>query len=615
MKNLKKLAIAVIIALTFVSSLRLHAEGKFEFQTDETIYVVADIHGAFKEFSTSLQKLALIDESGNWVGGASRLVSTGDLVDRGPESRKVIDLMMRLEEQAMEAGGRVHVLLGNHEVMNLIGDLRYVSNEEYAEFQVDENESMRTLAYQAFLQAKAVIDSEEQLQKFNQSFPPGYFAHRAAYQEEGIYGQWLMGLPFIIKINDHVFVHGGLPKHLKGKSIEQVNGELKADLTNFLSIDKELRAANLLNLNDTFKGARKRLEEQPSSEPIKNFLKHSRALLFSKNSPTWYRGNAICHPFFEEDILNTNLQQWSANQLWVGHTQATPLHPTMRLNNQLVMMDTGMLESHYKGTPWLGKIAQGEITFISGTSGETAKASTAPNRFYSNPYGLSDAQVEDFLKNAEVIDKRISKEGKTKPFKVELERDGKKIKGLFKYKAAASERRGGAKRNSDSPDRFKNEMAAYKLDRMLGIGLVPVTVERLIHGKRGTLQLWVNDLVDQITIDEKNIKYDGYCDYASQINLMDSFDYLIANFDRNQSNVMFNKNDFQIWFIDHSMAFGRTTKRPPMMRDSMVVVTPRFKRALESLTEKQLETLKPWLSYGQIKSIWDRRNKMLADNF
>ena len=56
-------------------------------------------------------------------------------LDRGADSRRVMDLLMRLEQEAARAGGRVHLLLGNHEVMNLIGDLRYVADGEYAAYQ------------------------------------------------------------------------------------------------------------------------------------------------------------------------------------------------------------------------------------------------------------------------------------------------------------------------------------------------------------------------------------------------------------------------------------------------------------------------------------------------
>ena len=94
----------------------------------------ADVHGAYDELVALLRSQGLVDGSLRWSGADTQLVSLGDLLDRGPDSRRVLDLLMRLEGEARTAGGAVHVLLGNHEVMNIVGDLRYVSAGEYAAF-------------------------------------------------------------------------------------------------------------------------------------------------------------------------------------------------------------------------------------------------------------------------------------------------------------------------------------------------------------------------------------------------------------------------------------------------------------------------------------------------
>ncbi len=98
------------------------------------VVVVPDVHGAYQELLSVLRETAVIDESLHWRGGDTQLVSLGDLIDRGPDGRKVLDLFMRLELEAPGSGGAVHVLLGNHEVMNIVGDLRYVTDVEYAAF-------------------------------------------------------------------------------------------------------------------------------------------------------------------------------------------------------------------------------------------------------------------------------------------------------------------------------------------------------------------------------------------------------------------------------------------------------------------------------------------------
>ena len=97
--------------------------------------------------------------------------------------------------------------------------------------------------------------------------------------------------------------------------------------------------------------------------------------------------------------------------------------------------------------------------------------------------------------------------------------------------------------------------------------------------------------------------------------MLDSFDYLIWNNDRNKSNILFTKNDFQIWFVDHSRSFGLSKGRPRMMKKHKVIVTKEFKKALKSLTKAKLKELKPWLHRKQINAIWDRRKKLLKGSF
>src|SRR5262245_36336043 len=79
---------------------------------------IGDIHGDLEAFTRSLRAAGLTDASGRWVAGSTVLVQTGDFLDRGPDVRAVMDRLMSLEAGAAAAGGRVIVLLGNHEVMN-----------------------------------------------------------------------------------------------------------------------------------------------------------------------------------------------------------------------------------------------------------------------------------------------------------------------------------------------------------------------------------------------------------------------------------------------------------------------------------------------------------------
>ncbi|KAF9919123.1 hypothetical protein BX616_001174 [Lobosporangium transversale] len=102
-------------------------------QTKRTV-AVGDLHSDLPQTLAVLKLAKVIDDSGDWVGGTDTLVQTGDLVDRGPDTIAVYNLFDKLRKQAQEAGGKVVNVYGNHEVMNLGQDLRYVTEEDFASF-------------------------------------------------------------------------------------------------------------------------------------------------------------------------------------------------------------------------------------------------------------------------------------------------------------------------------------------------------------------------------------------------------------------------------------------------------------------------------------------------
>jgi hypothetical protein len=171
----------------------------------DRIVAVGDVHGDYEQLVTVLRFANVIDAEGKWAGGKTHLVQTGDMVDRGPQSRKVLDLMMKLESQARRAGGYVHALMGNHEAMNFYGDLRYVSPADFATYQSE--------------------SSEEEPGK-----PLGYAGHRKLWGPDGTYGKWIRGLNAIVKINDTVFVHGGIGPKYASYSIRQINDRIREEL-------------------------------------------------------------------------------------------------------------------------------------------------------------------------------------------------------------------------------------------------------------------------------------------------------------------------------------------------------------------------------------------------
>ena len=280
------------------------ADRSFEYFAPQ-VYAVGDVHGAYEALIELLQANRLIDKNNHWTGGKAHLVSLGDLLDRGPRSRDVMDLFRRLQSEAVAAGGRVHVLMGNHEVMNLTGDLRDVSEAEFAAFAETAGES--------------AVSDEPQVTGVER-LPRGYAEHRGAFAPDGEYGRWLMGLPLMIKVNDTVFAHGGLSPLLAAQSLADVNA----------AASRELLGAVRLQSAET-----------------------APATLLGDHGPLWYRGNAGCHPLLETAVVKKQLAVLSAQRLVIGHTPTPTRQVRQRLDGQVYVIDTGMLKSVYRGAPYL----------------------------------------------------------------------------------------------------------------------------------------------------------------------------------------------------------------------------------------------------------------------
>src|SRR5689334_4390589 len=149
----------------------------------DRVVAIGDVHGAYQRLVDILRTTGLVDARLRWSGQKTHLVQLGDVVDRGPDSRKTLDLLRRLEGEAAQAGGAVHLLLGNHEVMRMMGDMRYVHPAEYEAFKLPESEQIR----EDFV-SRAAPSVRDELRR---QTPLGYFEMRLAFGRQGICGQWL----------------------------------------------------------------------------------------------------------------------------------------------------------------------------------------------------------------------------------------------------------------------------------------------------------------------------------------------------------------------------------------------------------------------------------------
>lgn len=169
-----------------------------DLRTRQRVVAIGDVHGAYEPFVAILREAGLVDARDRWIGGSALLVQTGDVLDRGPDSRRALDLLRKLERGAARAGGAVYALLGNHELMRLTGDWRYVSAGEVAAFRRGDS--------------------------------TGADEFRSAFAATGAYGRWLIGHAAIANINGMIFVHGGVSPSVARLGCRGINAAIKTEL-------------------------------------------------------------------------------------------------------------------------------------------------------------------------------------------------------------------------------------------------------------------------------------------------------------------------------------------------------------------------------------------------
>jgi hypothetical protein len=197
----------------------------------QRIVAVGDLHGDYQAWIEIASRARLIDSRNRWAGGSAVLVQTGDITDRGPDSLKIIRHLMRLQGQARRSGGRIVVVLGNHEAMNMTDDLRYVHPGEFAAFANADSDRLRRRIYEAnkvtitaaYRSASPAMTDAAIRDSWLAANPPGKLEHQAAWSPRGELGRWTMVNPAVARVGDTLFVHGGLSIRYAGVRVDQIN--------------------------------------------------------------------------------------------------------------------------------------------------------------------------------------------------------------------------------------------------------------------------------------------------------------------------------------------------------------------------------------------------------
>lgn len=272
------------------------------------IVAFGDVHGDIDAARRVLRLAGAIDEADRWIGGALVVVQTGDQLDRGDDEREILALFSRLAKEAAAAGGAFHVLNGNHEFMNVLGDFRYVTPRGFAAF--------------------ADVDGADPHDARFARLPAQARGRAAAFAPGGPYARVLAERNTLVIVGDSVFVHGGLEPG-DARRIDAINRDARAWLRGELA--------------------------EPSSIV---------EILTAEHGPVWTRTYASAR---EPDAavcasLSESLRTLAASRMVVGHTvQEGGI--TSACNDRVWRIDVG-LARHYGGPLQALEIMDGGVRIL-----------------------------------------------------------------------------------------------------------------------------------------------------------------------------------------------------------------------------------------------------------
>src|SRR6266851_3961882 len=311
------LAVLVSVGLAWTEPKKTRAD------PSESLVAIGDVHGDFDDFVAILQRIGLIDKQNHWKGGKTTFV-------------QVMDLMMALEKEAGQAGGRVVSLLGNHEMMNMMGDLRYVTPVNYASFADSNSEKRQKSAYDEYVKWRnkhaALIAELSQPMELTEAewmarHPLGFVEQREAFSPKGEYGKWLRGHNALAQIGEEIFLHGGIHPDLAKMKVDALNSRIRDEIKAFDEVKQYLQDEGV----------------------ILAFFKYGEWLSVKPVGPLWFRGYDQWSDEEGTAEIGKILEAYKVAHIVVGHTVQRGARIRPRFGDKVFLIDTGMLSSYYPG--------------------------------------------------------------------------------------------------------------------------------------------------------------------------------------------------------------------------------------------------------------------------
>ena len=520
--------------------------------------------------------------------------------------------------------------------MNLVRDLRYVSRESHLAFGKEERASDRRKAWRSVKKAHSSRKSNEsQLQAaFDKRYPPGYFGRVNAFETGGKYGKWLLQQPTAVKVNGVVFVHGGLTPDVATLGLSEINRRVGRRIRAVMQASKRLAPSLAARYEDfiglaklILKGSQISLGGADSDllSAAKVLEGHYEDLPFAPNGPVWYRGNSLENERAERERIDQVLEALQARVLMVAHTPTRSARITSRFNGAVVRSDVGMA---YGRAPSAAVFEGETVRVLDPKSGTLSDPIVEPAHGEGWAYGyenIPDSQLERFLETAKVKERRVVSRGEQQAELWEMEGEGLRLRGVFKD---IEERIGDRSVADARPRRYQHELAAYQLDRMLGLGLVPPVVAREFEGRKGAVRTAVETALDLVSL-RTYLNLDGVTgdplfqavarNYGLDFEVLKAqaarvwiFDALIGNPGREEEDALLIPVEGRVAVVDHERAFSLATNVEAILRKPCDYLDPELELAIETLDEGRLGSdLGGFLSMDQVKAVMARRDRVL----
>ena len=313
-----KYLVLAFLVLSSVACAGARQVDEYRWEGVERVVAIGDLHGDYENYLAALRAAGLVDRKGKWAGGDTHFVQTGDLPDRGPDTGKIIEHIQRLGKQAQRKGGRVHNLIGNHEAMNMYGDLRYVHEGEYQAFVTRKSEGLRDRYFDLYMQSleanapeRFAVLPEDFRDRWNAQHPLGWVEHRQTWDlgwdPEAEYGTWVLDNKVAVQVNGAIFLHGGISGYYCQNSLESLTEMVVSALREFDP-------------------------QQPG-------------ILEDEFGPLWYRGLSGEEPQAPTETVDAILAHHGAKHIVVGHTPTSGV-VWPRYQGKVIMIDTGVSSAY-----------------------------------------------------------------------------------------------------------------------------------------------------------------------------------------------------------------------------------------------------------------------------